>query len=271
VYRGIYTLSRRDKLLPSSTVTANLRSGNRIASAVLDEPLLAGWTPPAPVSATPRIERLDFLPSVASANPPALQMVLFGSPGGRATARIAGTQGRILLDEARPGEYRGSYVLQPDERLKSGTEVIANLRIDDRRVSTTFALPVSASGSPPRDVRPVAGPGWCPDCGVVAAVNRVEMNGDGNYVGALTGGVVGAVLGNQIGKGDGRTAAQIAGAIGGALAGREIQRRNNRTEHFEVVVDMRNGGQQTVSYSTPPEFAVGDRVRLANGNLVRDR
>ena len=271
VYRGVYTVSRRDRLQPSSKVTANLRSGNRVASALLDEPLLAGWTPPAPVGAMPRIERLDFLPASASSNPPALQMVLFGSPGGRASARIAGTQGRVMLDETRPGEYRGSYTLHPDERLNSGTEVIANLRVDDRRVSTTFTLPVSASGVLPREVRPVAGAGWCPDCGTVVAVNRVEVNGDGNYVGAVAGGLVGAVIGNQIGKGDGRTAAQIAGALGGALAGREIQRRSNRTEHFEVVVDMRNGGQQTVSFNSPPEVAVGDRVRLANGSLVRDR
>ena len=271
VYRGVYTVSRRDRLLPSSTVTANLRSGNRVASAVLDEPLLAGWTPPAPAGAMPRIERLDFLPATASANQPALQMVLYGSPGGRATARIAGTPGRTMLDETRPGEYRGSYPLRPDERLNSGTEVVANLRVDDRRVSTTFTLPVSASGMAPRDVRPVAGAGWCPDCGTVVAVNRVEVNGDGNYVGAVAGGLVGAVIGNQIGKGDGRTAAQIAGALGGAFAGREIQRRSNRTEHYEVVVDMRNGGQQTVSFNSPPELAVGDRVRLANGSLVRDR
>ncbi|MEO7151833.1 MAG: glycine zipper 2TM domain-containing protein [Burkholderiaceae bacterium] len=271
VYRGVYTISRRDKLMPASTVTANLRSGNRVASAVLDEPLLAGWNPPTPVGQMPRIERLDFLPAVSSNAPPALQMVLYGTPGGRASARIAGAEGRVMLQEGRPGEYRGSYTLRPDERLTVGTDVRANLRVDDRRVSTNFTLPIAASGTPPREIRPVAG-GWCAECGVVAAINRVEVNGDGNYVGALAGGVLGAVVGSQVGKGDGRTAAQIAGALGGALAGREIQRRSgNRTEHFEVLVDMRNGGQQTVSYNVPPDVAVGDRVRLTSNGLVRDR
>ena len=271
VYRGVYTVSRRDRLQPGATVTANLRSGNRVASAVLDEPLLAGWMPPAPVGVMPRIDRLEFLPVNPSVQPPSLQMVLFGTPGGRATARIAGAQGRVMLQEGRPGEYRGSYALRPDERLNAGTEVVANLRDDERRVSTTFTLPVAAAGSLPRDVRPVAGAGWCPDCGVVAAINRVEVNGDGNYVGAVAGGLLGAVLGSQVGKGDGRTAGQIAGALGGAVAGREIQRRSGRTEHFEVLVDMRNGGQQTVTYNTPPDVTVGDRVRLTNGSLVRDR
>ena len=278
VYRGVYTISRRDRLLPGSAVTANLRSGNRVASAVLDEPLQAGWNPPAPVDAMPRIDRLDFLPMAANANPPGLQMVLFGTPGGRATARIAGAPGRVVLQEGRPGEYRGTYQLRPDERLNMGTEVVANLRSDDdRRVSTTFTLPVAANGAfardmrDTRDIRPVAG-GWCAECGVVAAINRLEVTGDGNYVGAVAGGVLGAVLGSQVGKGDGRTAAQIAGALGGALAGREIQRRrSNKTEHYEVLVDMRNGGQQTVTFDNPPELAVGDRVRLTNGGLVRDR
>ena len=271
VYRGVYIISWRDKLMPGSAVTANLRSGNRVASAVLDEPLQAGWNAPAPMGAMPRIDRLDFLPMASNANPPGLQMVLFGTPGGRATARIAGAPGRVVLQEGRPGEYRGTYLLRPDERLNMGTEVVANLRDDDRRVSTTFTLPIAASGTPPRDIRPVAG-GWCAECGVVAAINRLEVTGDGNYVGALAGGVLGAVLGSQVGKGDGRTAAQIAGALGGALAGREIQRRrSNKTDHYEVLVEMRNGGQQTVTFDNPPELAVGDRVRLANGGLVRDR
>lgn len=270
VYSGVYTISRRDKLLPGSVVTANLRNGNRVASAVLDEPLLAGWAPPAPVGTMPRIDRLDFLPVVATAHPPALEMVLFGTPGGRAVARLEGIRSRVVLQETRPGEYRGRYPLRPDERLAVGTEVVANLTVDDRRVSTKFTLPIAASGTPPRDARPVAA-GWCADCGVVSAINRVEVKGEGNYVGALAGGVLGAVLGSQIGKGDGRTAAQVAGAVGGAVAGREIQRRSNRTEHFEVLVDMRQGGQQTVTFENPPELAVGDRVKLVNGSLVRDR
>jgi outer membrane lipoprotein SlyB len=272
VYRGVYTVSRRDKLAPGSAVTANLRSGNRVASAVLDEPLLSGWNPPPSANAVmPRIERLDFLPAVASAgNLPALDMVLFGTPGGRASARIGDAPGRVVLQEGRPGEYRGRYLLRADERLDVGTEVVANLRVDDRRVSTKFTLPIAASSAQPRGVRPVAG-GYCAECGVVAAINRVEVNGDGNYVGALAGGVIGAVLGSQVGKGDGRTAAQVAGAVGGAVAGREIQRRGNRSEHFEVLVDMRNGGQQTVTFNAPPDLAVGDRVRLTNGSVVRER
>jgi outer membrane lipoprotein SlyB len=110
----------------------------------------------------------------------------------------------------------------------------------------------------------------CSNCGIVNAVNPVEVKGDGNYLGTIAGGVVGALIGSQIGAGDGRTAAQIAGALGGAYAGRQIERNVKKTTHYEVVVLLQNGGLQTVSYATEPEFRPGDRVRIVNGALVRN-
>src|SRR5687768_8566036 len=41
VYEGSYTIKTRDRITPTSTATANLRLGNRVASALLNEPLLA--------------------------------------------------------------------------------------------------------------------------------------------------------------------------------------------------------------------------------------
>src|SRR3954469_6323226 len=49
VYEGTHTISKRDRITAKSTATANLRLGNRVASSVLDESLLAGA--PAPWSA----------------------------------------------------------------------------------------------------------------------------------------------------------------------------------------------------------------------------
>src|SRR5207253_3133221 len=37
VYEGVYTIKQRDRVAASATVTANLRVGNQIASAILDE------------------------------------------------------------------------------------------------------------------------------------------------------------------------------------------------------------------------------------------
>jgi outer membrane lipoprotein SlyB len=58
----------------------------------------------------------------------------------------------------------------------------------------------------------------CVNCGVVEAINLVEVKGTGSYLGMIAGGVAGALLGSQVGQGRGTTAAQVAGAAGGAFA-----------------------------------------------------
>src|SRR5512135_490251 len=68
VYEGTYTISSRDQIAADAMVTANLRVGNRIATAVLDESLLAGAASrsetkraadAAALAATPRIDRFE--------------------------------------------------------------------------------------------------------------------------------------------------------------------------------------------------------------------
>lgn len=62
----------------------------------------------------------------------------------------------------------------------------------------------------------------CVNCGVVEAINLVEVKGTGSYLGMIAGGVAGALLGSQVGQGRGTTAAQVAGAAGGAFAGSDV-------------------------------------------------
>jgi outer membrane lipoprotein SlyB len=115
----------------------------------------------------------------------------------------------------------------------------------------------------------VAAAPLCGNCGVVEAINVVEVKGDGSYVGMIGGGVVGALLGGQVAhRGSGKTIAQVAGAAGGAWAGNEIEKKVRSTKHYEVLVRLSNGGTQTVSYPTQPQLSVGTRVRIENGTLV---
>jgi outer membrane lipoprotein SlyB len=95
------------------------------------------------------------------------------------------------------------------------------------------------------------------------------VDGEGRVLGTVAGGVLGAVVGSQFGKGDGRTAAGVAGAVGGALLGREIQKRHNQRTQYEVVVRMNDGLQRTVMYAEPPNFRVGDQVRVVGETLER--
>lgn len=271
VYEGSYTIRQRDRIGADSAATVNLRLGNRVATGVLDESLVAGgWKPrsiaaPVPVAPVPpKIERFEVAQVDRLAPPADLSFTLQGTPDGTATVRIAGLPGKLMLEEVQRGVYRGAYDIRGRDRIAPDAVVTANLRVGTQESSRVLDRPLLLSSARPPVVRAKE---TCSNCGVVETINAIEVKGDGSYVGKIAGGVVGALIGSQIGQGSGRTAAQIAGAVGGAVAGNEIEKRTKTTTHYEVVVRLPNGGTQTISYPNPPPFAVGAKVRVESGEL----
>ncbi len=108
----------------------------------------------------------------------------------------------------------------------------------------------------------------CNNCGVIESITPVESKGQGSGIGAVAGGVTGALIGNQIGRGNGNTAATIAGAAGGAFAGNAIEKNMKKTLRYQVRVRMSDGSYRTTSHSIAPAFAIGDKVRIVNGQAV---
>jgi outer membrane lipoprotein SlyB len=288
VYEGSYTITRRDKVTRDSTATANLRIGNQVASSVLDENLLKGaparWPGgSAAANSAPKISSFDVDPPNRLVPGSELAFTLAGSPGGTASVRINGVPGKLALEEVKAGVYEGNYTVRNRDRLEANTVVTGNLRIGRQEHTRVLAQSlVENSPSRPRmssrrQAQPVAQAApsapppapVCANCGVVEAVNVVDVKGDGSYLGMIGGGVAGAVLGNQVGSGSAKTIARVLGAAGGAYAGNEIEKRIKTTKHYEVVVRLNNGGTQMVSYTTPPAFTVGSRVRVENGTLVQ--
>lgn len=275
VYEGTYTIRKRDKIKAASTATANLRLGNRVATAILDEPLVgrASVRRPAPAAraaAGPKIDHFDVDPPDRLVPGEEVILTLSGSPGGTASARIVGVKGKIVLNEISPGIYEGAHTIKNRDRIAANSVVTGNLRIGKRETSAVLgqsllAASVARSQSPPR-ARQAAR--LCDNCGVVEAINLVEVKGDGSYLGMIAGGVAGALLGSQVGQGRGTTVAEVAGAAGGAYAGKEIEKRMKTTKHYEVVVRLENGGSKTVSYAAQPGFAVGAKVKVENGTLA---
>ena len=272
VYVGSYTIRSYDRLSASSVVTANLRLGNEVATAVLDESLLAGapWrslSGSVPSGLTPRIASFTVAPISRIEPGSELLFTLAGTPGGKASVRINGMQGKVFLDETTAGNYQGSYTIKSRDRIAPDSRVTANLRAGNREADGVLQGSLVAIGA----VRPVALANQptrvCATCGTVEAINTIQVKGEGGYIGLIGGGLAGAVLGNQIGDGRGRTAAQVLGAVGGALAGREIERNVKKETHYEVVTRLESGGTQTITYATAPPFRVGDRVRI-EGNLL---
>lgn len=274
-YAGIYTIKSTDRIAADSRVTANLRLGNQVASVVLDEPLIASAKTAAQLraeaaaaQANPAIDRFEVIPGQLVAGSD-LGFTLYGTPGARASVRIAGVKGRIFLDETRDGVYEGIYTIKSSDRITADSKVTANLRVGDVRTSAVLGKSLLASSNAAADNRRSAR--QCANCGVVEAVNVIEVKGEGNYLGMIAGGLAGALLGHQVGGGSGKQIATVAGAAGGAFAGNEIEKRMKTTRHYEVITRLENGGTQAVSYETDPGYKAGDRVRVENGTLVRNQ
>lgn len=267
-YEGTYTIGSRDQITANSPVTANLRLGNNVVSAVLAESLQRGVgyrSNKQQRNGALDITGFGVIPSAELTRGNQLAFTLTGTPGGQADVTIAGMKGKFLLQEERRGEYTGVYTIKPRDRINADSRVTAHLRNGDKVVTGLLNQPLQSTA--PNAYR---GARMCIACGTVETVNVVETKGDGGYLGTIGGGVVGALLGNQVGSGNGRTAATIAGALGGAYAGRTIEGKVRKDVHYEVQVRLSNGGQQTVTFASDPGYKVGDKVKIVDGGLQRD-
>lgn len=267
VYEGAYTISSRDKIAAHSPVTANLRVGNQVVSAVLNESLQIGvgyHSAKAMPGTQPSIDRFDVEPVAELSGGNDLRFTILGTPGGKVDLAIKGVKGKILLPEVSNGEYANTYTIRNRDRIKSNSVVTANLRVGERVTSVTLGKALQSPSAPVRAAT------ICNNCGSVEAINLVEVKGEGGYLGTIGGGVVGALLGSQVGSGRGRTAAQIAGALGGAYAGHTIEGNVRKSNHYEVLVRLQNGTTQTVIFATEPDYRVGDKVKINDGVIVRN-
>jgi outer membrane lipoprotein SlyB len=122
----------------------------------------------------------------------------------------------------------------------------------------------------PASGKPAPAGALCPTCGVVEAVNAVEVKGKTSGVGAVAGGVAGGLLGNAIGGGSGAGNAvlTVGGAAGGAFAGDAIEGHVKKQTVWRVTIRMGDGSARTVSQPRQPPFLVGDRVRIVNGSTL---
>ena len=105
----------------------------------------------------------------------------------------------------------------------------------------------------------------CALCGTVESIRTVEVRDEAAGAGAAAGGPGGA--GEQT-VGGGGTAVTLLGAEG-AIPGNEIEKNVKKRYAYRVTVRMDDGSFRTISLSSPPTLAVGDKVRVVEGKLVR--
>jgi outer membrane lipoprotein SlyB len=131
------------------------------------------------------------------------------------------------------------------------------------------------SGLSPRqgDARPAdpgrkpVPPSTCALCGTVESIRIVEVRDEAGGAGAAAGRPGGTGADEQT-VGGGGTAVTLLGA-GGAIAGSEIEKNAKKRYAYRVTVRMDDGSFRTISLSGPPTLAVGDKVRVVEGKLVR--
>ncbi len=112
----------------------------------------------------------------------------------------------------------------------------------------------------------------CINCGVVVDTRTVTKQGEGSGLGAVAGGVIGGVLGHQVGSGRGNTAATVVGAGAGAYAGNEIEKNRKTTTSYQVVVKMNESGdKRTFNFTNPSSYRIGDKIRIVDQKLVRQK
>jgi outer membrane lipoprotein SlyB len=110
----------------------------------------------------------------------------------------------------------------------------------------------------------------CANCGVVLAVNVIEVEGKGSGVGVVAGGVVGGLIGNQVGQGTGNDLATVAGVLGGAFAGNTIEKKSKKTKSYDITVKMDDGSEHTYRQATDPDMVKGQKVKIENDVVVKD-
>ena len=230
----------------------------------MEESLQAGHSSSNAAASAPDIDKVSSRLSTGPSGKQQVNFTVNGTPGGNATVTVPGGQPRLVyLTETRSGEYTGAYVTRPGDRLDNDRPVVARLRIDDRVATSNLARPFEGMQfASDRQQQPA-----CVDCATVTSVQRIQVKGDEGYVGTVAGGVLGAVLGSQVGGGDGRKVAGALGAVGGALLGREVDKRRNKREQFEVIVRMTDGSSRTFLYADEPGFRTGQRVRTVGDGL----
>ncbi|HZX29274.1 MAG TPA: hypothetical protein VFF16_19530, partial [Telluria sp.] len=236
-YEGTYIIGTHDRIAPDSTVRANLRLGNSVASTVLADSLVHGGASRMAALAGPGAKIDSFNVEQAGELTPGNELVfaVHGTAGARVQVSVAGARGVFFLPEVSPGVYRGSYTIRHQDRIAPDSAVTASLRAGNRIATANLGQSLLAVRSGERTERLVR---VCTNCATVEAVNVVTVSGEAGY------------LGSQVGGSGGTT-----------------ERSSYQHTVYEVRVRYAGGGSRTLTYENDPGFRIGEKVKVNNGVL----
>ena len=194
----------------------------------------------------------------------ALALALAGCTQAPAPAAVA-AQPATPVAEA-PTEAAPPPVVAPQPAVHKSA---APRRVHHHAAASAPERVASGGSNPEPSAAPARQPiTVCTSCGVISAITPVKSEGKGTAIGVVAGGLAGLIVGNQIGGGNGKTIAKVAGAAGGAYIGNKIEKKVRAETSYEIKVRLDDGTETTVTQETAPKLAVGDAVRIVDGNVV---
>jgi len=101
--------------------------------------------------------------------------------------------------------------------------------------------------------------------GTVQQVRPITVEGRTGPIGTVGGAAVGVAATSTVGHGAGTALARAGGGIVGAVAGQAVEKTATRRSGLEMTIKLDNGDTVVVAQETPPNFIVGDRVRILTG------
>jgi len=109
----------------------------------------------------------------------------------------------------------------------------------------------------------------CAICGTVESIRTVEVRVETEGAGIESGRPIGIPASRQPGRANDNSSTTLFGVAGSLFSGAEGTEDGMRKRVYRVTVRMDDGSYRAVSLSSLPAFAVGDRVRVVEGKLVR--
>ena len=153
------TLVSFHRLVMSAALTVGLACAGPIAAA--REPVRIPVAPVAPVA----VDGVDVEQVVALGAGVPLNFTVFGTPGASVALRIEGGRRVLELNEAEPGVYEGSYLIDGVDAIRPESRVTATLRkngavayaaLDEPLLLAQGAVPWGVAATPPAPGVPVA-------------------------------------------------------------------------------------------------------------------
>lgn len=108
-------------------------------------------------------------------------------------------------------------------------------------------------------------PGACALCGTIESVRAVEVLDEAG----ATAGTADSRSGTATNNAGANVSTSVLDTLSGVVSGSAPERNVRKRVVYRVTLRMDDGSFRAISLSSPPAFAVGDKVRVVGGRLVR--